>query len=471
MLIVPMTALAQTSTPIAYGGSVEGQFTEGVTEIYYTFTGAAGDLIVAHMTASSTPFDSYLILQDPSGAQIAYNDDGGGNLNSMIGPFALPVDGTYTLVATRCCPGNIPSTGEGSFVVSLEQATAEPLTVEQALAFALVDAQQTLVYTFAVTEPGVFWMHLSDLAGTGQVILNVLDLEGNIVLYDSRLVGVESPAPQPAPVYFSQPGNYLATLRIQPASFDNTTTEPPSASGTLNAVALSTTPIALSETVTGTLDDAQPFAVYTFDATQDQLLSIEGSSDAGGAPFDLLLYDPNGIQILYNSTSNDAFSYDPLQITLDGHYVAVARRADNGQTPVDGTSSSYTFTVDLSGTQALISGQEVTGEVPLQNNVYEQVYRYDGVQGQRVRITLRSLDNQYAPGLYVNGPAVQTTTPNEPNPANYNMNINSSTPGTATFEMELPISGVYLFRVANSTMSITSPFPGRYSLMIEEIAE
>ncbi|MCC6612553.1 MAG: PPC domain-containing protein [Anaerolineae bacterium] len=471
LLIVPMTALAQGGTELAYGGSAEGQFTDGVTEVLYTFTGSAGDLIVARMTANTSPLDSYLILRDPSGTQVAYDDDDGGSLNSMVGPFALPVDGTYTLVATRCCPGSAPNTGEGSFVVTLEQTTAQPLTTDQPITFDLVDAQQTLIYTYAVTEPLVAWIHLSDLAGVGQVILNVLNLNGDIVLYDSRMMDVQPPAPQPAPVYFSQPGSYLITVRIQAASFEDPTPPAPSISGTLSAVELPTMPMAIGDTVSGTLDDSQPFDVYTFDATKDQLLSLSGSTEAGSAPFDALLYDPNGIQILYNTTTNDAFQFDPMQITLDGRYVVVARRSDNGQTPVDGTSGSYSFTLDVSGTATLVSGQEVTGEVPLPNNVYEQVYRFDGVQGQRVRITLRSLDNQYSPGLYVNGPAVEPSAPGQPNPGNYNMNINSSVSGTATFEMVLPTSGIYLFRVANSTMSSTSSFPGHYGLMIEVLGE
>ena len=51
----------------------------------------------------STDFDAYLRLEDPSGTQLAEDDDGAGKLNSRI-VFAPKTDGIYRLIVTTCDP-------------------------------------------------------------------------------------------------------------------------------------------------------------------------------------------------------------------------------------------------------------------------------------------------------------------------------------------------------------------------------
>ncbi|MCL4249435.1 MAG: hypothetical protein KJ065_14920 [Anaerolineae bacterium] len=472
LLITPIAALAQADTALAYGSSLDGEITDAQPEVNYTFSGAAGDLIVARMMATGDGLDSYLMLLDPSGEQITFDDDDGGSLNSLIGPFSLPADGEYTLVATHCCPGG-DYASSGSFVVSVDKVDVQPLADGELLAFELADSQQVRVYAYTATEPQVVWVQTQALSGPGGAVLNVLNLNQDILLYDSRSQDTETVIAPPAPVYFSAPGDYLVTLRQEPAAFD---AEAAPVSGSLSASLLPMTALTLGETVSGTLDDANPFAVRSFDVSATQLLSLSGSSEAGTAPYELLVYDPNGIQILFNSTAfadNDSFSYDPFQLTASGTYVAVARRADVGE-PLAGTSSTYTYAIGESQTTVLVPGEEVTGQLPIQNETFERVYRLDGVSGQRVRITIRSLDNQYAPGLYIQGPATgdeqaaNSSIPGSSN--NYSLNLNSTTPGTLTYETVLPATGAYVVRVSNTAAAYGSTaFPGQYGLLIEAL--
>jgi serine protease Do len=52
----------------------------------------------------SYDFDAYLRLEDPSGKQLAEDDDSGGKLNSRI-VFTPETDGIYRLIVTTCDPG------------------------------------------------------------------------------------------------------------------------------------------------------------------------------------------------------------------------------------------------------------------------------------------------------------------------------------------------------------------------------
>ncbi len=71
----------------------------------------------------SGDLDSLLILLNPAGEQVAFNDDApdaGATRDARISRFRLPVAGTYTIVATRF-EGQAGSTS-GDFEVVLERA-------------------------------------------------------------------------------------------------------------------------------------------------------------------------------------------------------------------------------------------------------------------------------------------------------------------------------------------------------------
>jgi len=96
---------AQAQQQIAVGQAVSGsltvsdlQWSNGERYDPYLFYGQAGQYVTITMTSSD--FDSYLILQDANGNQIAYNDDGGGSmgLNAQI-QTTLPMTGTYRIIA------------------------------------------------------------------------------------------------------------------------------------------------------------------------------------------------------------------------------------------------------------------------------------------------------------------------------------------------------------------------------------
>jgi hypothetical protein len=90
-------SLQQDESPVlTYGDTVTAVLGDFVDQPY-RFTGAAGDIV--DIALSSDVFDTYLRLQ-LDGEDIAIDDDGGGELNSLIGGFALPAAGEYTVVAT-----------------------------------------------------------------------------------------------------------------------------------------------------------------------------------------------------------------------------------------------------------------------------------------------------------------------------------------------------------------------------------
>lgn len=103
------TTAACTAIPIAPGSTTAGTLNfyscrNGArgTSYYtnrYSFSGTAGQQVSLQITSAS--FDSYMYLENASGAVIASNDDSGGTTLSRIpansGTYTLPATGTYTV--------------------------------------------------------------------------------------------------------------------------------------------------------------------------------------------------------------------------------------------------------------------------------------------------------------------------------------------------------------------------------------
>lgn len=87
-----------------------------------TFSGNAGNEVL--LEVSSSDFDPYLIVLDPSGNPVAQQDDAAGAGTNVSLAFVLPAAGTYTLIITSALPGET-----GGYRVSLSapgQAAAAP---------------------------------------------------------------------------------------------------------------------------------------------------------------------------------------------------------------------------------------------------------------------------------------------------------------------------------------------------------
>lgn len=99
---------------IEYSQRIEDSLTSSAYELQYRFTGTAGDSVTIFM--GSEEFDTYLYLYDEDGFELVRNDDGGGNLDSLIGPYELPYTGEYIIQAD-----SFGGSATGSFFLTLDR--------------------------------------------------------------------------------------------------------------------------------------------------------------------------------------------------------------------------------------------------------------------------------------------------------------------------------------------------------------
>jgi hypothetical protein len=100
---------------ISFDQTVFGTLSSGAHD-EWEFYGYAGDTVLIAMESSD--FDTYLYLHDPYGDEVAYDDDGGGNRDSLI-EYTLQSTGYFTILAS-----SYGSSGSGDYALSLEETDA-----------------------------------------------------------------------------------------------------------------------------------------------------------------------------------------------------------------------------------------------------------------------------------------------------------------------------------------------------------
>lgn len=108
----------------------------------WELTGRAGERV--SIILESDAFDAYLYLSGPGLAEIMTDDDGAGDLNSMI-DVSLPTDGPYTVVASALGAGEF-----GAYTIRVEEAAdLNSLPIDGRV----VDLGQTIDGTLLFDDP------------------------------------------------------------------------------------------------------------------------------------------------------------------------------------------------------------------------------------------------------------------------------------------------------------------------------
>ena len=475
LLMLAMVVSAQ-ATPLTYGQPFAGSIDSAGQTLEFTFNGTEGDTITISMKATMVGLDSYLELYDPGGNFLTFDDDSGAGTDSLIGPFKLPTTGTYILTASSCCGGNGTSTGPFELLVAPVQTS--PLTLNESYSLELTDEQPIIFFSYTSAGEEILSLNTSRVEGTTGVTINVQDSNGNMV--NQGYAGVDF-AGFIDPLFLSQPGDYQ--IIVQRDFFYDGTGNPSPTGPPQRLSMVVRKPInsayELGTGIQGALDDNNPTAYYTFAGSAGDILRVVGDQGDSSA-FELQLYGTQGYGINGGSTIHGPepgkLVIDPVVLDTTGSYLVVLRRASfDGQ--VNGLVSAYSLTINSNPSPVLENGIELTDKVG--GETFEKIFRFEGTAGQTIRVTLRSLDENYGPGLNVFGPPEINDAVPMPVRGGFGggghgpgiggrfiMNVGGSTPGTVTYELALPADGTYLFRVNNGIFSPQGPSIGSFGIMV-----
>ncbi len=109
---------AEFALPVLPGVPTQGEISENNNVRFYSFSGQRDQVVTIRMSRAGGNLDPFLALLDPSRREVVSDDDGGGGQNALIDRYVLPLDGTYTIVATRF--ERAEGTTTGAFQLQLE---------------------------------------------------------------------------------------------------------------------------------------------------------------------------------------------------------------------------------------------------------------------------------------------------------------------------------------------------------------
>ncbi len=403
--VVIATPAVITETAIAYGDTVTGTISNDVYEYRYLFEAQAGDVISIFMRATDRRqgLDGYLTLLAPNGAQLVVNDD----FNSLqgydpgIADYAIPADGTYTIVASRF--NGVAGTSSGDFelvltVTDATVATPEPTAsadfTEIPIAYGdraegeITNNTPVVAYQFVAQAGDVIGIQVNMLSGT---------LDPQVVLFSPN--GAEIALNDDDPL-----GGFNAYLRdfvipetgvytIWATRFNRDV-------GTsfgryellLQRVGVGVVPTPVSNTDIITLDEAvvgeitnQNFArFYTFSAKQGDVVTFTMRANVGNLDPYLILIAPDGQQIARNDDVaglgfNSAL--DKVRLPQSGDYTIVATRFQVAFGVTQGTFQLIA-TADSGTSQALIEILPIEYGTPQTGTLDGGNFQYYGFNAQ-----------------------------------------------------------------------------------------
>ncbi|MEI7988349.1 MAG: PA14 domain-containing protein [Chloroflexota bacterium] len=90
---------ADDNRTISSGQTLSGTINPASDNDTYYFDASSGQKATIAMRNSGSSLDSYLLLYKPDGSQLTYDDDSGGNRDSLINSVSLPASGRYRIIA------------------------------------------------------------------------------------------------------------------------------------------------------------------------------------------------------------------------------------------------------------------------------------------------------------------------------------------------------------------------------------
>lgn len=344
------TPTPEIATPAAIevGDTLEATIGGDISEVQYSFEGQAGESVDIRMNATSGALDPLLILLDPSGTEIARNDDDpdGTTRDSYLEGITLAETGTYVIVATRF-QGDVGSS-EGTFNLTLMQAgttvisgiTSTPsgpvvvgsnsLTLGNIVSENISNEQYSQLYTFPGEAGQVVTITMKRASGDLDPLLILLNPDGTELARndDATESNIDSvignfPLPQSG-IYTIIATRFQQRFGANTGEFDLAITE-----------GLSDSPPTVAQvqvmnyntSKTGTISDLNVAQPFTFVGHAGDVISVSMTSLTGDLDPYLILTTSSGEEIIRNDD-------DPLKQIRDAYLQQVVLPADGAYTIV-----------------------------------------------------------------------------------------------------------------------------------------
>ncbi len=333
---------SESGSSLRYDDIVINTIDSTVPQHYYSFQAQRGDILNIEMQRTSGNLDPYLQVVNADHALIASSDDvlGSTTLDAEVNGLVIPTDGTYVIVATRYGEKNGES--EGTFVLTLQESdtsglgntpsTAADLDYDTPLTEQISAQNYEKFYRFYAEQDDIIEVRMERLDGTLDPYLELLnaglqtiavDDDGgagkNAQLTDFRVLA--------SGLYYlratrfeqsqgSGTGQFRLTLQKKRSAFEGV---PEDAQRLLYGT-----------TITGTINDDTPDALYAFWGEQGDTITVSMTRGDGNLDPLLGLYNSDLERLLLDDDSGGGQNARLERFTLPatGIYYIRAMRYD-----------------------------------------------------------------------------------------------------------------------------------------------
>jgi hypothetical protein len=392
-LPAPAPELQAAARPITLGTTINGSILNQQLYQTYSFQGLTNQFANINMSRTAGSLDTLVMLVDPNGLLLDFNDDANASTNSQIVSSRLPLDGTYTIVATRY--GKEYGGTEGNYNLDLTLSDTQGLTLPPAVSALGIEAG-TLDITLTWNTPADLQLLVREPSGAS-VFDDIPRIPSGGELIEAGNINCRV-SPTPLPVSFIgwprgvqlRSGTYEVEVWYQNQCNQNLPVDAilsVQANGTviysnefspepgerfalsfnLDASGVATfannggiigdssslpyqqrldnaTSLVVDTPQLGTISDANTFDVYIFEGAAGDVINIGmNAQQRSGLDAKLFLISPAGIQIAENDDAVIGETDSAIRnftLPLDGEYIIIATRygMDFG-----GTSGAYSI--------------------------------------------------------------------------------------------------------------------------------
>ena len=456
---------------IEHDGLISGRLDDENPRDVYTVDGLRGEVIRFELTATDGDLDPVLGVFDEGGRMALYHDDSGGTTGVAF-DLTMERTGRYFVVVGRF--GYSQGTTDGAYDLRMTRKgvlseRGSTLRYGDSVIGTISNTNAEVYYTFQAEQGDILTISMVRSSGTLDPFLRVVDGD-RFVIAENDDQHSETRNARIERLIIERGGAYIvmATRYDDSSGSFVLSIEEAEHSGT-GSTRLAPLPIGYGEARTSTLSHAQFERFYAFQASADDLITIDMARGGGDLDSYLILTDSGYTPLAEDDDSGDGQNARIIdfRVPADGKYHIIATRYDFS---AGTTLGEYRLSLDIlddslvevpPGAVSLEFGTSVTGVISEDNQA--DVYAFYGRQGEVVSISMTRVDGNLDAFLELLNVNQEIVTRNDDRAANdQNALID---------HFALPATGAYYIRARRYAGTDGDPnTTGAYVLVLAERA-
>lgn len=463
--------ISTDETRIEHEGVITGFLDADNARDVYFVDGLRGEVIRFELSANQGDLDPVLAVFDDVGRLDFYRDDSAGT-SGVYHDLSIERTGRYFVVVGRF--GYSLGTTSGSYDLRMTRKgvlseRGSTLRYGDSVIGTISDTNAEVFYTFQAEQGDILSISMVRSSGALDPYLRVVDSDRFVIAENDDQPGAETRNARIDALIIKESGAYIvmATRYDHSSGSFVLTVEEAEDSGTGKSPQ-APLPIQYGETRSASLSPLQFERFYTFDASENDLITISmARGDSGDLDSFLYLTDSGFSPLAQDDDSGDGQDAQIIdfRIPADGKYTIIATRYDGS---IGTTSGDFQLSLELlddpfagvpPGTVSLELGASVTGLINGENQA--DTYAFYGRRGEVLSISMTRVDGNLDALLELLNGAQEVVTRNDDRAGNdQNALIDN---------FALPATGTYYIRARRYAGTDGNPDTfGSYVLVLAE---